>query len=599
MTIETGTPATDSQQPASSRWHALAVALSSQLINTSIDEIDTVIDQTLAQICAFSGDDRAFVTLFSRDGESMDTLYEWCAEGVEPQAHRLQGRPVASLPWLTDQIRGGHSVMVDDVEQLPPEANLDQVESRMEHMRALLLLPLRFQGKVVGIFALSTVDRPRVWDQDTIASLHLIADLITGVLARKQAEEDLRDAQQLLEKRLEERERATARRGRAANALRDILQVLNSNRALPEVLDYVVRESCKLLNASATLIRRADLENQRVSSAASYQLPADFDAIRETRLYYNANDLILMSRRPVLIADLRATYLPVLDMGSGLDEVQHAYIEALLKHYSGMLSVPLFIREEIFGSLVFFFKDRRGFSEEDIQLAMSLGDQAALAIENARLRAESEQNAVLMERNRLARDLHDAVTQTLFSASLIAEVLPRIWQRDPEEGWRRLEELRQLSRGALAEMRTLLLELRPTALTESRLSDLLRQLGDAVSGRARVPVNLTVENEFALHPDVQVFFYRIAQEALNNILKHAGASKVDLLLQFRESGADGRSVRLVIVDNGRGFNPTEVPPNHLGLGIMRERAQTINAELRVESAVGQGTTIEVLWGENQ
>lgn len=597
VTNQTGATSTPTSQTLTAGWHALAVLLSSQLINANGEAMDTAIDHALQRVCALSGDDRAFISLFSRDGESMDTPYEWCAEGVTAQAHRLQGRPVASLPWLTRQIRDGQSVMVSDIDQLPAEASLDQEESRVEHMRAVLLLPLRFAGQVVGILGLSTVERPHVWQPDVVESLQLIADLLTGGLARKQAEEDLRDAQQLLEKRVEERERATARSGRAGNALRDILQVLNSNRALSEVLDYVALQSCKLLNASATLIRRADLQRERVTSAASYQLPDDFDAIRDTRLYYNANDLILMSRRPVLIANLRATYAPVLEMDTGLDEVQKAYVQALLKHFSGMLSVPLFIREEIFGSLVFFFREHRSFSEEDIQLAMSLGDQAALAIENARLRAESEQNAVLMERNRLARDLHDAVTQTLFSASLIAEVLPRIWERDPQEGWRRLEELRQLSRGALAEMRTLLLELRPSALTEARLSDLLRQLSDAVSGRARLPVNLSVENEFDLHPDVQVFFYRIAQEALNNVLKHSGATRVDLRLQFTYAADVGRSVRMRIDDNGRGFNPAEVPSNHLGLGIMRERAQAVGAELQVESAVGRGTVIEVIWRE--
>jgi signal transduction histidine kinase len=105
----------------------------------------------------------------------------------------------------------------------------------------------------------------------------------------------------------------------------------------------------------------------------------------------------------------------------------------------------------------------------------------------ARLYEQAEEAAVATERNRLARDLHDAVSQTLFSASLIAKVLPRLWERKPEEGRRRLEEVRRLTRGALAEMRTLLLELRPKALVEADLGDLLRQLTEAFIGRARIP----------------------------------------------------------------------------------------------------------------
>jgi signal transduction histidine kinase len=197
---------------------------------------------------------------------------------------------------------------------------------------------------------------------------------------------------------------------------------------------------------------------------------------------------------------------------------------------------------------------------------------------------------VAAERNRLARDLHDAVTQTLFSSSIIAEVLPRIWDRDPEEARRRLEELRELTRGALAEMRTLLLELRPSALVEARLADLLRQLAESITGRARVPVALEVEGECQLDAEVKVALYRIAQEALNNVAKHAGASAASMRLSCQPG-----QVELFVRDDGQGFDPASLPPNSLGLGIMRERAEAIGAALTIESRPGSGTQIEVLW----
>ncbi len=146
-------------------------------------------------------------------------------------------------------------------------------------------------------------------------------------------------------------------------------------------------------------------------------------------------------------------------------------------------------------------------------------------MENARLYEQAQALAALEERQRLARDLHDAVSQTLFSASLIAEVLPRLWERNPAEGQRSLAELHQLTRGALAEMRTLLLELRPAALLEVGLADLLRQLAEAVTGRSRVPIDLSLDKPYPLPPDVQVNLYRIAQEALSNVAKHSGASR--------------------------------------------------------------------------
>jgi PAS domain S-box-containing protein len=212
-----------------------------------------------------------------------------------------------------------------------------------------------------------------------------------------------------------------------------------------------------------------------------------------------------------------------------------------------------------------------------------------LRVEEA-LAHKAAEEAVVAERNRLARDLHDAVTQTLFSASLLADVLPDLYRLQPAEGERRLEELRQLTRGALAEMRTLLVELRPSALTDIPLPDLLRQLGDATIGRARLPVQVTVDGDLDLPGDVQVALYRVAQEALNNAVKYARASSANINLRLSAA-----SVRLSVIDNGIGFDPEAVPPNHFGLRIMRERAEAVGARLSVYSEPGQGTQITVSW----
>ncbi len=208
---------------------------------------------------------------------------------------------------------------------------------------------------------------------------------------------------------------------------------------------------------------------------------------------------------------------------------------------------------------------------------------------NERLREKAAQDAVTAERTRLARDLHDAVTQTLFSTTLIADVLPDIWEMNPDEGKRRLEELRLLTRGALAEMRTLLVELRPNALVEVPLPTLLRQLTEALSGRARINIQLSAEGERKLPADVQVSLYRIAQEALNNVFKHAKASKAVVTLRM------GDSVRLTVADNGSGFDPSTVTTDHLGVKIMRERADAISAKLSIYSEPGEGTQISVVW----
>lgn len=224
-----------------------------------------------------------------------------------------------------------------------------------------------------------------------------------------------------------------------------------------------------------------------------------------------------------------------------------------------------------------------------------------------RKRAEEElqeraaQIAIVNERNRLARDLHDAVTQTLFSASLLADVIPRIWEKNPSEARRQLQELRLLSRGALAEMRSLLLELRPTALLEAKTNDLFRQLAQAASSRARVNIDLRLcdENQTAALPaDVKIGLYRIAQEALNNVAKHSGATRAWVWLDRHPviAPVDGKSgVRLTIGDDGRGFDVDATTGNQLGLRIMKERADSINAILMIDSRAGEGTTVKATW----
>jgi signal transduction histidine kinase len=230
-------------------------------------------------------------------------------------------------------------------------------------------------------------------------------------------------------------------------------------------------------------------------------------------------------------------------------------------------------------------------------------------VELQRLYERSRELAAIEERNRLARELHDAVTQTLFSASLVAEALPAAWEKDPPEGRRLLQELRSMSRGALSEMRTLLLELRPAALAETRLDDLLRQLGEATSGRAGIPVTVKAEVPTVLPADVHIAFYRIAQEALHNVIKHARArhavvrlycvgdepSTQDQDVAGLEGISTGRIFLLAISDDGRGFCPAQVPHGRLGLGIMQERAQAIGGLLVVESQPGHGTQVTILW----
>ena len=199
------------------------------------------------------------------------------------------------------------------------------------------------------------------------------------------------------------------------------------------------------------------------------------------------------------------------------------YVKMLGTAALSELIVPITVKSQVIGVLDVQSRRTSAFDETDLSVLQALAHQMGAAIENTLLYEQAQQAAVVEERSRLARELHDAVTQTLFSASLLAEVLPATWETDQTKGRELLGELRQLSRGALAEMRTLLLELRPSVLADSDLGDLLRQLAEAVTGRTGMLVQVIVEIETELPVDVRIALYRIAQEALNNIVKHARA----------------------------------------------------------------------------
>lgn len=198
--------------------------------------------------------------------------------------------------------------------------------------------------------------------------------------------------------------------------------------------------------------------------------------------------------------------------------------------------------------------------------------------------------ATVAERNRIARELHDSVTQTLFSTSMLADVLPKVWEADPIIGREKLEELRRAVRGALAEMRTLLLELRPAAIADADLQQLLRQLADSTSGHTGLNVTWRVEGKVELTPDRKVVVYRTLQEALNNIVKHAHADHVQLVLRNHEG-----ALELVIIDDGTGFVTNGVSSDHFGLRMMRERIEASGGTLQVTSHPDEGTEIHAVW----
>ncbi|MDH3756108.1 MAG: sensor histidine kinase [Acidimicrobiia bacterium] len=240
--------------------------------------------------------------------------------------------------------------------------------------------------------------------------------------------------------------------------------------------------------------------------------------------------------------------------------------------------------------------DRAIRTEHELS-ALQAGLESEVADRTARLEAAQTQlvaratnDAAVAERNRLARELHDAVTQVLFSINLLAGTLGRLWRTDPEAGAKATDEVRRLARGGIAEMRVLLRELRPDSIADTDLGTLVSQLADGIGVRYGISTKAHTAFDGDLPEDVRLAFYRITQEATNNVVKHADANDLTVNL-----AGDHDEVRLLVRDDGVGFD-TDTPTNGtMGLRIMQERAAAIGADLAVVSSPSAGTSVTVAW----
>jgi signal transduction histidine kinase len=379
------------------------------------------------------------------------------------------------------------------------------------------------------------------------------------------------------------RRHESERRRRLAEGLADVLAALNAKRSLDDVLNLVVRQARRLLGAQAAAIYGLEAPGGTLRVHATQGAIGALFSEPSSLAIRAVIEQAIAQRRPVASAELPTDSGRNLDVNRQTDFSQAA-------GQNGFLAAPILLRDLAYGALVVYRSGPWSVTSEDKEISALMAAQAALAVENTRLRAEVEEAAITGERTRLARDLHDSVTQALFSASLISDTLPRVWERHPQQGRRALDELRLLTHGGLAEMRALLLELRPASLVAQPLDDLIVQLAESMSARTRTPVDATVLGDCSTPEEVKIALYRIAQEALNNVVKHARASQVRIELR----GESGR-LTLSVHDDGRGFDPATVESRQMGLGIMRERSQAVGAHLCVESRPGQGTTISVSW----
>jgi signal transduction histidine kinase len=253
-----------------------------------------------------------------------------------------------------------------------------------------------------------------------------------------------------------------------------------------------------------------------------------------------------------------------------------------------LLGLPLVVRDTVVGALQLEHPSPEHFNDDRVRLATAFANQVAVALENTHLYEQALEKAAYDERQHLARELHDSVSQALYAILLGTHTAQRQLERAPAKASDALTYVESLAQAGIAEMRALIFELRPESLEEEGLVGVLRKQLDAMERRHGLEISLRLPEEPELPFASKQVLFRVAQEALHNIVKHAGASKVRL-----ELVPEGGRLRLTVSDDGVGFEPDgdNGAPGHLGLTSMRERLAVVAGSLQIHSNPGAGTTV--------
>jgi PAS domain S-box-containing protein len=374
----------------------------------------------------------------------------------------------------------------------------------------------------------------------------------------------------------------------ALSTLHDISNDLSTIADLPTLLNHALQRLNTVVDfqQAALMLVEDGEESVTIHPYLSPALPPEPKIRRVPFSRVSSLQTVWERREVVYVPDIQTNETIQVDRVN----VEMEWWAGILKTARSLVSLPLVAGERKIGLLNILHDEANHYDIGEIELARTFANQLAIAIDNIRLNEQARLAAAANERSRIARELHDSVTQTLFTASVLAQATPRLWDRDQGIARQNMEKLNVLIRGALAEMRSLLLELRSGELQNQTLGQLLGTLAEAGRVRTRAAISISIKGDRTMPDHVTLAFYRIAQEALNNTINHAEATQINMSLLEEPD-----RVELRIQDDGRGFDPRDIPAGHMGVSIMLERATQIGADLQIHSRPSQATEIVVTW----
>lgn len=546
------------------------------LLHLILDHLKVVADYSGSSICVVEGDQ--LCVLESRG-----------ATAAEREVGIIGARlPLARGGIFWDRLSRGEPVIIADIRgenQLARDYRAligGYVETEaISYVRSFLGVPLVHRDAVIGVLTLSRAE-PGYYTPHHARLALAIATHAAAAIENARLYEEARDAQTALSRQL-------AR----LTALTGITQQLLAAHELDAVLQVVVTAANRLRETAGAAVGLIEEDGRHIAFVATAGAPREYfdqfsrSAIDDAFLEGTATGRALAQRTAVAVEDYAAWGDPC------ARHEMHA--AAVSQRVRAFIVAPLLVDGTPIGVLRVHDVVPRGFAAEDPAIVQELADQAALAIEHARLLRRGRDAAALEERARLARELHDSVTQSLFSLTMLARAAQTQLERGSDRLHSTLGRVGDLAQEALVEMRSLLFELHPASLAEEGIARAPDRLVAAMGVRSDLSVTYTAGTDARPGPEAELAIFRIVQEALANAAKHARATQVTVTVAEQDD-----QIVVTVADDGTGFDvgapvqgSADGASGGLGLRSMRERAAAAGLMLDVRSAPGDGATVEV------
>jgi signal transduction histidine kinase len=516
--------------------------------------------ETLSDVGAMTQTKRVLLVLRDRDDDpSNPSIFEeWHASDLLPLT-RQSSAALWDSGWMQAQLEPGQITTIVSVSQIPAEACDFAQFLGLDEAGSLIVVPLSAHDLQRGVVMCVNV---RQYPDDLalhVDSVEVVAGLLTGLLAR--------------DKYLRTLEEQVSERTHALNVLLDMGLLVREERQLNESLELGLLKLIEAVGCRAGCIFIADSQKAELNLVAARGLTA----VLRTRIQSVMHPGGLAGWLTTLSSPL------IVNSSTGGQGVPDAL---QLADFPQMLLVQLRARSDVIGVLCCYMSQDANLTIDRISLATAFGEQLGVIIQNYRLQQQAEKLAVVSERQRLARELHDAVTQSLYSQTLFARsAIDALEEGRPERAQEHLRQVEVNASQALREMRVLLYQLRPADLGARTLGDAVEERLSLVERRVGIAAYSAIDPTIELDEATEATLYRVILEALNNTLRHAEASQVDIQLHRAPDG-----LSLFVIDDGRGFDPEELS-HGMGLNNIRERAAQLKGEIHIDSKPGRGTAI--------